>query len=109
MRRAFNPICAQERHPFPNELPSHVGLQGQRHTENYVVSIYAPNTFEKEFFEQITKALLEFSFEFIIGADFNATVDYSVDRSGHSENLDQKYTPGALRSMIPGWWIFGIY
>lgn len=56
------------------------------HNENIdfaLISIYAPNTFEREFYEQITKVLLELSgFKFIIGADFNAVVDYSVDRSG---------------------------
>lgn len=86
------------------------------HIENRdvaLVSIYAPNTFEKEFYEQITKVLLELSgFKFIIGPDFNAVVDYSADRLGNSENLDYKnmllrlYVPG---SMMPGWWIFGIH
>lgn len=83
------------------------------HIENRVVafvSIYTPNTFEKEFNEQIIKVLLELSgFKFIIGTDFNAVVDCSVDRSGNSKKLDQcsseAYVPG---SMIPGWWIFGV-
>lgn len=74
------------------------------HIENRdvaLVSIYAPNTFKKEFYEQITKVLLELSgFKFIIGADFNAVVDYSVDRLGNSENLNQKYASEALCSWI---------
>lgn len=45
--------------------------------------------------------LLELSgFKLIIGADFNAVVNYLVDRSWHSENLDQKYASEALRSWI---------
>lgn len=74
------------------------------HIENRdmaLISIYAPNTFEREFYEQITKVLLELSsFKFIIGADFNAVVDCSVDRSGHSANVDQKYASEALQPWI---------
>lgn len=52
------------------------------------VSIYAPNIFEKTFYAQITKTLLELSdFKLIIGADFNAVIDCSLDRSSHSEML----------------------
>ncbi len=63
------------------------------------VSIYAPTAFDKEFCEQINKVLPELSgFKFIIGADFNAVMDHSLDRSGQSENIEQKQASEALQS-----------
>lgn len=52
------------------------------HTDIALISLYAPNVFEKSFFDQITKAMLElYNFKFIVSADFNSVVDYSIDRS----------------------------
>lgn len=66
-------------------------------TDIALVSLYAPNTFDPHFYEQITKILLYLSdFKFIIGADFNAVVDHSLDRSGQSENKEQKQSSEAL-------------
>lgn len=71
------------------------------HTDIALISLYAPNVFEKSFFDLITKTMLELSnFKFIVGADFNSVVDHSIDRSSLSESLDQKYSSRALRSWI---------
>lgn len=63
------------------------------------VSIYAPNAFDEEFYELVTKVLLRLSgFKFIAGADYNAVMDHSLDRSGQSGNTGQKQASKALRS-----------
>lgn len=63
------------------------------------VSIYAPNAFDKEFYELVTNVLLRLSgFKFIIGANFNAVMDHSLDRSGQSGNTGQKQASEALHS-----------
>lgn len=68
-------------------------------TDIALVSLYAPNTFDSQFHEQITKILLDLpDFKLIIGADFNAVLDHSFDRSGQSENKEQKQSSDALRS-----------
>ena len=72
------------------------------HIENTDIaleSLYAPNTFDPHFYEQITKILLDLSdYKFITGAVFNAVVDHSLDRSGQSENKEQKQSSEALCS-----------
>ncbi|KAJ0011600.1 hypothetical protein NQD34_012575 [Periophthalmus magnuspinnatus] len=67
-------------------------------TDIAFVSLYAPNIFEKQFFDRLTKIMLELpSFKFIVGGDFNAVVDPSLDRSSLSQNLDQKRASEALK------------
>uniref|UniRef100_A0A8C5HVK4 exodeoxyribonuclease III n=1 Tax=Gouania willdenowi TaxID=441366 RepID=A0A8C5HVK4_GOUWI len=61
-----------------------------------LISLYAPNIFEKEFYDQITKTILELSsFKLIVGADFNAVMDPAVDRS--SVLLQRHSTAGLMR------------
>lgn len=71
------------------------------HTDVAIISLYAPNVFDKSFFDQITKKVLELpGFKLIVGADFNAVVDHLMDRSSFSENLDQKHASAALRMWV---------
>lgn len=54
-----------------------------------IASIYAPNAFDGGFYDLATKSLLDLiGFKVVIGADFNAVMDHSIDRSGQSESLD---------------------
>lgn len=79
-------------------------------TDIALVSLYAPNVFVSYFYEQITKILLDLSdFKFIIGADFNAVVGHSLDRSGRSENKKQKQLWSFMLLVKLVWWICGVW
>lgn len=63
-----------------------------------LISAYAPNTFERTFFQLLTKSLLDLTgFYLVIGADFNAVWDSGMDRTGGSETRDQHLASEALR------------
>lgn len=73
------------------------------HIENRDIaldSIYAPNAFDRGFYDLATKSLLDLTgFKLTIGADFNAVMDHSIDMSGQSESLDQRMASEALRAL----------
>lgn len=61
-----------------------------------LVSIYAPNALNKEFYQKVPNVLS--GFKCINGTDFNAVLDHSFDRSGQSENLEQRQASESLHS-----------
>lgn len=64
-----------------------------------LVSAYAPNVFEAGFFNTLTSQMLELTdCSFIVGADFNAVWDPTVDRSGAGASGDQSRATAALNS-----------
>lgn len=73
-----------------------IRLEGKRIA---LVSVYAPNVFDKDFYGLLTKTLLDLTdFRVVLGADFNAVWDHRIDRSGVSESGDQKSASEALRA-----------
>lgn len=63
-----------------------------------LISAYAPNAFDVTFFELLTKSLLDLTgFHLVLGADFNAVWDSSMDRTGVFETRDQRLSSEALR------------
>ena len=55
------------------------------------LAIYAPNKFDPVFYTQLSDIMHDLTeFKLIIGADFNAVWDYTVDRSSAAEIGDQK-------------------
>lgn len=63
-----------------------------------LISAYAPNVFDRTFFHLLTKSLLDLTgFHLVLGADFNAVWDSSMDRTGGSETKDQHLASEALR------------
>lgn len=56
-----------------------------------LISPYAPNNYDQCFYDLLTNTMLESSdFKFIVGADFNAVGDYTLNRSPVTEGSDQK-------------------
>uniref|UniRef100_A0A3Q1BIE9 exodeoxyribonuclease III n=1 Tax=Amphiprion ocellaris TaxID=80972 RepID=A0A3Q1BIE9_AMPOC len=63
-----------------------------------LISAYSPSTFHASFYELLTKTLLDLTgFYLVLGADFNAVWDSSMDRTGGSESRDQQLASEALR------------
>uniref|UniRef100_A0A671U7D5 exodeoxyribonuclease III n=1 Tax=Sparus aurata TaxID=8175 RepID=A0A671U7D5_SPAAU len=63
-----------------------------------LISAYAPNVFDVAFYELLTKSLLDLTgFHVVLGADFNAVWDSSMDRTGGIESRDQRLASEALR------------
>lgn len=55
-----------------------------------LVSVCAPNTFEKNFHGSLTNILQQlYDFRLIIGGDFNAVWDHVRNRTGPTEVRDQ--------------------
>lgn len=68
-----------------------------------LVSAYAPNSFDANFYNTLTTAMLELTdYAFILGASINAVWDPAVDRSGSSELLDQRQATAALQAWVHG-------
>lgn len=52
-----------------------------------LVSVYAPNNVEKEFFRLLTETILDLTkFKVIVGADFNAISDHILERPMAAES-----------------------
>lgn len=65
-----------------------------------LVSAYAPNLFDADFYNMLTTVMLELTdYVFIVGADFNAVWDPAVDRSGASETLDLRQASAGFVDM----------
>uniref|UniRef100_A0A3Q1CUL9 exodeoxyribonuclease III n=1 Tax=Amphiprion ocellaris TaxID=80972 RepID=A0A3Q1CUL9_AMPOC len=63
-----------------------------------LISAYSPNTFDASFYELLIKTLLDLTgFYLVLGADFNAVWDSSMDRTGGSESRDQRLASEGLR------------
>lgn len=63
-----------------------------------LVSVYAPNIFDKKFYNTLTRMLLDLTnYSLIIGADFNAVWNHEKDRTGICESREQKSASVALR------------
>ena len=63
-----------------------------------LISAYAPNAFDAAFYGLLTKALLELTgFHLVLGADFNAVWDSSMDTTGGIETRDQRLASKAMR------------
>ncbi len=63
-----------------------------------LVSGYAPNSFDKKFYDTFTKMLLDLTdYSLIIGADFNAVWNHEKDRTSIYESSEQKFASAALR------------
>lgn len=63
-----------------------------------LISAYAPNVFDVAFYHLLTKTLLDLTgFQLVLGADFNAVWDNSMDKTGGIESRDQRLASEALR------------
>lgn len=64
-----------------------------------LVSAYAPNVFDGNFYNTLTSQMLELTdCSLIVGADFNALWDPIVDKSGARATGDQAQATSALKS-----------
>lgn len=64
-----------------------------------LVSAYAPNVFDSDFYNVITVKMLELTdYSFIVGADFNAVWDPVLDRSSASVSGEQGLATKALKA-----------
>lgn len=64
-----------------------------------LVSAYAPNVFNGNFYNTLTNQMLELTdFCFIVGADFNAVWDPNIDRSNSKATEEQAQATDALKS-----------
>ena len=64
-----------------------------------LVSVYAPNVLDKEFYKLLTKTLLDLTeFKIIVGSDFNAAWNHDLDRSTAAESREQALTSTELRA-----------
>lgn len=62
------------------------------------ISISAPNYFDVNFYTELPQLLFDLSeFRFVIGSDFNAVWDHSVDRSNATQGTDQRLATRALK------------
>ena len=62
-------------------------------------SIYAPNTYDRQFYPiLLDKMLVHDDFTLLVGGDFNATWNNSMDKTGTSESSDQRASSSAMRS-----------
>lgn len=67
--------------------------------KNALASVYAPNKFEEDFYDPLTRYMLELTeYSIIVGADMNAVGDVSLDRSHSRASRDQELATAALRS-----------
>uniref|UniRef100_A0A8C6SN61 exodeoxyribonuclease III n=1 Tax=Neogobius melanostomus TaxID=47308 RepID=A0A8C6SN61_9GOBI len=65
-----------------------------------LICVYAPNNFEKPFFDSLESILLDLSeYPLLIGGDFNAVRLHQEDRTGVNESYDQKLASRALQKM----------
>lgn len=65
------------------------------------VSVYAPNDFDSVFYDDLTDIVLGLSeYTLIIGGDFNAVLEHSLDRTGTKESRDQSLSTNALRRWV---------
>lgn len=72
-------------------------------TKLLLISIYAPNEFDKYFLENVFKTLLQFNdYRLVIGADFNASVHPPLDRSLNDPNSPYPPSTIALKKFIKG-------
>lgn len=63
------------------------------------ISVYAPNCFDRVFYDNLSSSMLELSdYSFIVGGDFNAVWKAASDRTGKSETRDQKLASAALQA-----------
>lgn len=62
-----------------------------------LICAYAPNAYDSAFYDLLTKTLLDLTdFYLILGADFSAVWDSSMDRTGGAESRDQRLATEAL-------------
>ncbi len=74
------------------------------------VSVYAPTIFDPLFFPTLTTTPLELSeYKFVIGADMNAVVNSSIDRSSMQEVGSQKQASSALKNFLSDLGLTDIY
>lgn len=65
-----------------------------------IISAYAPNKFDKEFYSTLTQEMLQLSeYSFIVGADMNAVWQTS-ERSSATANKDQELATAALQAWV---------
>lgn len=65
-----------------------------------IVSAYAPNKYDKDFYDILTQRMLELSeYSFIVGANMNA-VCHADDRSSLNASKDQQSATAALQSWV---------
>lgn len=63
-----------------------------------LISAYAPNTYEADFYSLLTNILQDFTgFRLILGADLNMIWDSNMDKTGSGGNRDQQLSSRALR------------
>lgn len=66
--------------------------------ERWLISAYAPNTFDKDFYDTLTQKMLELTeYAIMVGADMNAVWD-SNERSSLTASRDQESATAALQS-----------
>lgn len=75
-------------------------------------SVYAPNTYNADFYDYLNKTILELSdFSLVVGGDFNAVWSHTCDRTGTNESRDQRLARAALQqwasdySVVDAWHI----
>ena len=73
-------------------------------------SIYAPNTYNADFYAYLTNSMLELSdYYLVIGGDFNAVWSHVSDRTSINESSDQRQASAALQqwasdcSVVDAW------
>lgn len=65
-----------------------------------LISAYAPNKFDKEFYSTLTQEMLQLpEYSFIVGADMNAVWQAS-ERSSSTANKDQEMATAALQAWV---------
>lgn len=65
-----------------------------------IISAYAPNKFDKEFYSALTQEMLQLTeYSFIVGADMNAVWQVS-ERSSVTANKDQELATAALQAWV---------
>ncbi len=66
-----------------------------------MASVYAPNKFDKGFYNHLTHKMLELTdFSIVVGADMNAVMDVNYDRSHPNASGDQALATAALQSWV---------
>lgn len=66
-----------------------------------LMSVYAPNRYEKDFHDSLTQHMLELTeYSIVVGADMNAVWDSTLDHCHPRASRDQELATAALRSRV---------
>lgn len=66
-----------------------------------LTSVYAPNKFDKGFYDHLMQKMLELTdYSIVVGADMNTVLDANSDRSNPNASGDQVQATAALQSWV---------